>query len=148
MIKNGLWSINNLSLMNFQTFSVLVWCLIGLPIYLQSQINTPQRIDLQWEENLQELSVGTTVYRYGTFDNAQYDEQYPTLRFYGVNFPVSRNGELTVNILEANYEDYDFRPLPSDDAYLSDVLDVKTDDKQGPRSIFWTPLFCPYQKGR
>ena len=77
--------------------------------------------EFNWKTSPSIYEMGEITYQRYAFDEAIYDEKYPSLSFAVEKFDVDGYGDLQVEILRAQYEDFNKIPSP-DDVYLEEQI--------------------------
>ena len=77
--------------------------------------------EFNWKTSPSIYEMGEITYQRYAFDEAIYDEKYPSLSFAVEKFDVDGYGDLQVEILRAQYEDFNKITSP-DDVYLEEQI--------------------------
>ena len=126
-------------------YSFLSFILIALPLFLWSQIQVEHHF--KWAESplLYALEGNNQNIEIWSFEGAVYDEKHASLPYFLKRFPLSSNGRLSVQIIEAKYEA--FEKLPSeDDIVLTNDLQFKVTVEQERKNYFGKVYFIPIRK--
>ncbi len=80
--------------------------LICLSIGKAQEIN----VQIRWDDAPQTINYQGKVYERWNFAGAVFDERRPEIPYYTVSVPINRLAEIRVQVLEAQYEDFDWSP--------------------------------------
>lgn len=98
--------------------------------------------EFKWEEEPQEINVEGQLVESWAFEGGISSSEYPGLYFFASRFPVDGYGQLAVEVLEAEYENFDKQAAPGDNV-LSSRLNFQTDVIRERGQYFGKLAFAP-----
>ena len=113
------------------------------PVYGNSPIIIQE--ELKWESSPFVFTLEGQQVELWRFDGAIVGDEFPTLPFVVKRFPLESYGNLSVDIINVQYEPFDKQPSPDDDK-LSDRLVFETVVEKERNNYFGKLLFAPIIK--
>ena len=113
------------------------WLMGSAPITIQH--------DFDWAPAPHTINIEGQTIESWAFEGGISSAEYPSLYFFSERFPVSGNGELSINIIEVQFESFDRLPSP-DDNYLSGRLQFETSVVRERDGYYGKVAFTPIIK--
>ena len=103
------------------------------------------RKNFEWQETPVLFKMGDITYQRYTFEGARTSEKYPSLSFVIEQFDLDGYGDLQVEIINSQFEDFEKIPSP-DDALLEDQLVFNTNVYRSRDGYYGKVSFAPMIK--